>query len=830
MGSISYCQSKLDIKGIKKEINSKKNIISKNKTPNNEKYILKENRIKNRKHSNELKNKFYKKILRNNNQIKDIKDFSKSKIVESSLLYQKYSPIKIKTNSCNSLTTNNNSKNIINNKRINTSDNTNNITTISDEETINNQNSIDFSNNLDFKYYKYSKEIKKRYLDINKRKKNNNKQIFNIINEENEDLINLNNIYDVKNKNHRNKKLFIFSCDSDTILSLNKQLSFNKNNNNNKKGNLSPQLTIYKLNSNHSDKIYKKSSCFNLKTNLISSGGGPQKKPIYKKVRKDKKTAQLDLNESNFEEKITDNNNYKYFSEINSLKNNHRYKNENKLIKNLELTKKYQEKEILLLKEKVLNLCNIIEDNKIIKANEIKKKDKLILYLQKEKIKNENIIKKLKTRLNKEKSYFKDNININSNKEINKNYTKINKLNNSKDNNEHLETENYLDNKNNNNNTESIKNIIYQKKNYNNSDNIKKRKLRKSIPIKINIDLTHSLKNPVIQNNNDIYETINKNKYSNINKNILKNIKINENIYFNSISRNKSDDFNQKTNIKINDNTIKKNVNLDNIVYIPKKYIISNNNGRSKSITNTNINNLDLKINNKSKEKNKNNEIKNDIINKETLSLERTNYLIESLNKNEDISMSLNLSPIIKNYSKNIIQTIEDNSMYDLFKNNNINNINIYNDNNKNYNHTLKQNFIYKNKLKFNIIDIGYKNNNNNKISSLSPTIRKNSEIIYNKQKNYYYARDHFNKWNISFIISEVKIEILINKDSLLSEAITTIINSIKGNESLYNKLNFIFENKEKINFLSDNIVLDKNKTLEENKLNNHSKIFVVLK
>ena len=192
--------------------------------------------------------------------------------------------------------------------------------------------------------------------------------------------------------------------------------------------------------------------------------------------------------------------------------------------------------------------------------------------------------------------------------------------------------------------------------------------------------------------------------------------------------------------------------------------------------------------------------------------------------------MSLNLSPIIKNYSKNIIQTIEDNSMYDLFKNNNINNINIYNDNNKNYNHTLKQNFIYKNKLKFNIIDIGYKNNNNNKISSLSPTTRKNSEIIYNKQKNYYYARDHFNKWNISFIISEVKIEILINKDSLLSEAITTIINSIKGNESLYHKLNFIFENKEKINFLSDNIVLDKNKTLEENKLNNHSKIFVVLK
>ena len=71
--------------------------------------------------------------------------------------------------------------------------------------------------------------------------------------------------------------------------------------------------------------------------------------------------------------------------------------------------------------------------------------------------------------------------------------------------------------------------------------------------------------------------------------------------------------------------------------------------------------------------------------------------------------MNLNLSPIVKNYSKNIIQSIEDISCDDIFKDNNINN------------NTEKPTFIYKNKLKLNLMNMGYKT----KIGSLSPTIQK---------------------------------------------------------------------------------------------------------
>ena len=484
------------------------------------------------------------------------------------------------------------------------------------------------------------------------------------------------------------------------------------------------------------------------------------------------------------------------------------YKNEINLIKRLETARKNQENEILLLKKKVNSLCNFIEDNKNFKENVIKKKDKLISYLQKEKIKNQNTIKKLKTQLKKEKNQN------NNNKEkkniiISKNKTKIN------NDNDNIKTEITSDNKNNKN---IIKNIIYEKKNYQYNENLKKKSFRKSIiPYKINIDLTNTINhNPLIRYQNETYENKNKgfikeNTYSSnkkLSSTSLKSTKLNDD---KALKKNVSE-FNDKN----------KRLKMNNLLYIPKKsklpnkFILYGNNkadilGRSKSITN--LNSIVLKLNGKNNQLNK--DINSDIV-KETISLNESNYFNETINKKEDISMSLNLSPIEKNYNKDIILSIEDYSIYDLFKtknNKNENNIN-----------TVRKNYIYNNKLKLDIIDIG----NKNKLS-LSPKLKKSNEQNIYMQKNFFYAKDYFNMWNISFIILNEKINIILNKDTLLLDVIDSIINKIKLNNVLYKKFYFIIENKENLIFLGNNIILDKNKTLEENKLCNNSKIFVIM-
>ena len=176
--------------------------------------------------------------------------------------------------------------------------------------------------------------------------------------------------------------------------------------------------------------------------------------------------------------------------------------------------------------------------------------------------------------------------------------------------------------------------------------------------------------------------------------------------------------------------------------------------------------------------------------------------------------MNLNLTPIVKNYSKNIIQSIEDFSLFDLFK--------VKNNSIKKFNSTQKQNFIYKNKLKLDVIDIIHRN----KKYSLSPkTYRTNK---HNKQ-NYYYARDYLNIWNIFFNIFDKDINIKINKNTLLSQSFQSLIDKIKSNKELSEKINFLLENKDKIIFESNNIILDINKSLEESKLNNFSKINIVI-
>lgn len=840
MGTITSCEPNFEIKSPRKEINSAKNFLLNNKMPKNKKINLREKKVNSKTQDKYLRNKINKKIFHNNNDNNNtrIKDSSKLKFIESNNTAKKGSPNKYKTNSYNSFTTNYNSRNINNNKRMNTDDNTKNIT-ISEEETITNQNTVDYLNNLNLKNknnnYSNLITLKKQYFSRNKITNSKN-QVINIIDEENEDIINSSKMIEVKDKLFKNKRknnLYLLSSDSESLKSL-YQYTFNKINYNKSKKN-NKLRNVYSsnfLNQLDNKQIYKKATCFNMISKInTNTGKNMEKIPIFKKIKKNKKVSKLDLDDNNFNNNeegdgYLNQNNHYFFSEINKMNKCPSYKNENKLIKKLEMTKKCQEKEIILLKKKVKSLCNIIEDNNNFKENIIKKKDKLIYNLQKEKIKNENIIKKLKTQLK-----YKDKNEININKEIIKNYTKIQKKN-KKDT---FKTENISYN---NENVEIFKNLIYEKKKRKDSNSIKKKILRNSIPIKINIDLTIPNK-PLTKYKNGTYEM--KNKFEDFskeknNQNLVTNYNLNsvkladEKRYSKEISRNKSD-FNEQFNtLKVNNFLESKKYILDNLIYVPKNsklskqfvfhgYSREGRLGKSKSITN--INPLISKFNNKNKEiRNENIEYTIDNSNKETISLNGTNNLNDSLIKKEDASMNLNLSPIIKNYSKNILQSIEDTSIDDFLKTK-TSNQNVFNIiNNQNNNENL--NYIYENKLKLDYVDIGQR-------AHVSPKMRQNNDQNINQQKKYFYAKEYFNKWNITFIILNEKVEIILNKNELLSNAVETIISKIKENKTLYKKFDFIIDNKDNLIFLSNSIILNKEKSLEENNLSNHSKIFVIL-
>ena len=841
MGTITSCEPNFEIKSPRKEINSAKNFLLNNKMPKNKKINLREKKVNSKTQDKCLRNKINKKIFNNNNHDNNnarIKDSSKLKFIESNNTAKKGSPNKYKTNSYNSFTTNYNSRNINNNKRMNTDDNTKNIT-ISEEETITNQNTVDYLNNLNLKNknnnYSNLITLKKQYFSRNKITNSKN-QVINIIDEENEDIINSSKMIEVKDKLFKNKRknnLYLLSSDSESLKSL-YQYTFNKINYNKSKKN-NKLRNVYSsnfLNQLDNKQIYKKATCFNMISKInTNTGKNMEKIPIFKKIKKNKKVSKLDLDDNNFNNNeegdgYLNQNNHYFFSEINKMNKCPSYKNENKLIKKLEMTKKCQEKEIILLKKKVKSLCNIIEDNNNFKENIIKKKDKLIYNLQKEKIKNENIIKKLKTQLK-----YKDKNEININKEIIKNYTKIQKKN-KKDT---FKTENISYN---NENVEIFKNLIYEKKKRKDSNSIKKKILRNSIPIKINIDLTIPNK-PLTKYKNGTYEM--KNKFEDFskeknNQNLVTNYNLNsvkladEKRYSKEISRNKSD-FNEQFNtLKVNNFLESKKYILDNLIYVPKNsklskqfvfhgYSREGRLGKSKSITN--INPLISKFNNKNKEiRNENIEYTIDNFNKETISLNGTNNLNDSLIKKEDASMNLNLSPIIKNYSKNILQSIEDTSIDDFLKTK-TSNQNVFNIiNNQNNNENL--NYIYENKLKLDYVDIGQR-------AHVSPKMRQNNDQNINQQKKYFYAKEYFNKWNITFIILNEKVEIILNKNELLSNAVETIISKIKENKTLYKKFDFIIDNKDNLIFLSNSIILNKEKSLEENNLSNHSKIFVIL-
>ena len=80
----------------------------------------------------------------------------------------------------------------------------------------------------------------------------------------------------------------------------------------------------------------------------------------------------------------------------------------------------------------------------------------------------------------------------------------------------------------------------------------------------------------------------------------------------------------------------------------------------------------------------------------------------------------------------------------------------------------------------------------------------------------------------LSFIFGKDKIDFICKKNILFFNAINYLFIKIKENDFLNQKFGHMLEYSKKLYFISNDIILDKNKTLEENNLNNHAKIFVI--
>lgn len=286
---------------------------------------------------------------------------------------------------------------------------------------------------------------------------------------------------------------------------------------------------------------------------------------------------------------------------------------------------------------------------------------------------------------------------------------------------------------------------------------------------------------------------------------------------------------------------------VNNIVYIPKRSKLSqkcvlfwNNKKRQlgKSKSTTNKYDMVLKFNELNKEKNDQikNSNKNNIIleenygkvikrnetnlnnNTESISLNGTNKFKDSINKNEEITMNLDFSPIIEDNSNNKILANDDTSIYDLFLLNN--NINI----NANYH---SENNSPKNKNKLNISQKS-KNKTPSPIANRAKKLSDQNLILKNiiRKVNYYINNE--DKLKLSFIFGKDKIDFICKKNILFFNAINYLFIKIKENDFLNQKFGHMLEYSKKLYFISNDIILDKNKTLEENNLNNHAKIFVI--
>ena len=319
----------------------------------------------------------------------------------------------------------------------------------------------------------------------------------------------------------------------------------------------------------------------------------------------------------------------------------------------------------------------------------------------------------------------------------------------------------------------------------------------------------------------------------------------NENQFLTGLNQNKS--YFDKEIGNVNVNNLMDNKIVNNIVYIPKRSKLSqkcvlfwNNKKRQlgKSKSTTNKYDMVLKFNELNKEKNDQikNSNKNNIIleenygkvikrnetnlnnNTESISLNGTNKFKDSINKNEEITMNLDFSPIIEDNSNNKILANDDTSIYDLFLLNN--NINI----NANYH---SENNSPKNKNKLNISQKS-KNKTPSPIANRAKKLSDQNLILKNiiRKVNYYINNE--DKLKLSFIFGKDKIDFICKKNILFFNAINYLFIKIKENDFLNQKFGHMLEYSKKLYFISNDIILDKNKTLEENNLNNHAKIFVI--
>ena len=846
MGTVSICEPKIERNNSQNEKESIKYVIKRQK-PINKISLKKENNIQ---FNNDDKIKFKKYSPK-------VKDVLKSKIFEPSQPNTKNSSNKCKTTSYNSYTlttTNNNSKNIISNNKIIINDN-NTKKTITEEETINNPDSIDYSNNTKLNNSEYNKLKLNDNIQITKEKKKRmkNRKMINIINEENEEFLTTSSNYK-KYYKEQEKKIENFSPFSPEINSLHNSVKpIIQNKNITYFSNISSKGTLKKSNNNSQNKINIKSIHSQVKSGLTFTQNSLHKK----KTSSDKKYENNLVNKKNKKMRISlddkfmnkNNKNKKYkkysMSDFNSFHNVRKcesYKNENNIIKKLRITKMNQENEIKLLKMKVNSLCNIIEDHKYIKENELKRKDKLIFDLQKAKIKNEKEIKNLKIQLKKERINQKNYINNQyAMKKLNIRNNKNNRSFKRKGNIAHLNTE-YTSNKKKEKNKDAFINIIYHKKSKMISDNLKQRIFKKNSPINLRKNKDTYIRRSFGQNGYE--KDIIKYKDTNFIKGYNSENK-NENQFLIALNQNNSFFDKEIRNVKLNNFMDNKIVN--NIVYIPKRSNLSqkcvlfwNNKKRQlgKSKSTTNKNDMVLKFNELNKENN--NEIKNsnknDIIleenfekvikknetnlyNKtESISLNGTNKFKDSINKDEEITMNLDFSPIIEDNSNNKIVANDDNSIYDLFLlNNNINfNSNYHSENNS-----------PKNINKLNISQKS-KNKTPSPIPNRAKKLSDQNLILKNiiRKVNYYINND--DKFKLSFVFGKDKIDFICKKNILFFNVINSLFIKIKENEFLKKKFGHMLEYSKKLYFISNDIILDKNKTLEENNLNNHAKIFVI--
>jgi hypothetical protein len=403
-----------------------------------------------------------------------------------------------------------------------------------------------------------------------------------------------------------------------------------------------------------------------------------------------------------------------------------------------------------------------------------------------------------------------------------------------------LNTE-YTSNKKQEKNKDAFTNIIYHKKTKMISNNKNQIIFKKNSPINLRNNRASLIRRSFDQNK---CENIIKYKDTNFIKGCNLENK-NENQFLIGSNKNKSYFDKQISNVNIH-NLIDNKI-LNNIVYIPKrsklsqKYLLFWNNkksqlGKSKSTTNRNdmvlkFNEINKKNNDEIKHSNKNDIILEENFGKiikrkgtnlnnktESLSLNGTNKFKDSINKNEEVTMNLDFSPIIEDNSNNKIVTNDDNSICDLFLlNNNINsNANYHSENNS-----------PKNKNKLNISQKS-KNKTPSPIPNRTKKLRDQNLILKNIIRKVNYYINYEDKLKLTFIFGKDKIDFICKKDILFFHVINALFTKIRENDFLNKKFRQMLEYNKKLYFISNEIILDKNKTVEENNLNNHAKIFVI--